>query len=153
MMAIRGIVETEGTMNAALLGVANGVATARVRQSGRTFKFNVPANVAAGLHVGDGVNADLNAGAVQTASGRFAIYGGAACCKIAAINAANHTVTVNEPAVGRTFVMKFTAEPTNEIRAGQAVDADVRAGTAWIAGNTALKASITNLSAPTGVHP
>jgi hypothetical protein len=150
-MAIRGIVEVEGATNAALLGVANGVATARVRQSGRTFKFNVPANVAAGLHVGDGVNADFNAGAVQTASGRFATYGSGICCNIAAINAANHTVTVNEPAVGRTFLFKLAS--VDGLRAGQAVEADFKAGAAWIAGNGALKSSIANLSAPTGVHP
>ena len=148
-MAIRGIVEPEGAMNAAVLGIVNGVVTARLRQNGSTFKFNVTANVASGLHVGDGVN--LNSGVAQTAAGRFNVYGGEPCCQIAAINAATHSVTVNEPAVGRTFLFKLGS--VHGLRAGQAVEADFKAGTAWIAGNTALKASFTNLSAPTGLHP
>ena len=148
-MAIRGIVEPEGTTNAAVLGIVNGVVTARLRQNGSTFKFNVAANVASGLHVGDGVN--LNSGVAQTAAGRFNVYGAGPCCEIAAINATTHSVTVNEPAVGRTFLFKLGS--VHGLRAGQAVEADFKAGTAWIAGNTALKASFTNLSAPTGLHP
>ncbi|PYQ34951.1 MAG: hypothetical protein DMF57_04705 [Acidobacteria bacterium] len=135
-MAIRGIVEPEGAMNAAVLGVVNGVATGRVRQSGRTFKFNVPANVA--FKAGDAINADPNAATM-------------ACCNIAAINSATHVITVNEPAVGRTFQFKLGS--VDGLRAGQAVEADFKAGTAWIAGNAALKSSIANLSAPTGLHP
>jgi hypothetical protein len=152
-MAIRGIVGTEGPTGIAVLGFdpGNGIVTARNRQSGGTFKFKVPAN--SSVHLGDNVNGDLN-GSVASVSGlagRFNVYAGSPCCEVAAINAANHTFSVREAAVGRTFVVNV--EPPNEMRIGQRVEADFKAGTAWISGNTALKGKITNLSQPTGLHP
>lgn len=135
-IAIRGIVEPgEG---AAVIGFTSGVVTARDRVTGRTFKFNAPAG--SNFAVGDRIAARASSTSQP-------------CCKITAINAADHTVTVSEPAVGRTFMTKFSNLPPDGIRIGQAVDADFKAGSAWISGNTALKGQISNLSAPNGLHP
>lgn len=152
-MAIRGIVATEGPTGIVVIGfqLVDGIATARNRQSGGTFKFRVPAH--SNVHVGDAVTGDLN-GSVASISGlpgRFNVYGGAPCCGVVAINAANHTFSVREAAVGRTFVVNYT--PVDGLRIGQPVEADFKAGTAWIAGNTVLKGKITNLSQPAGLHP
>jgi len=148
-MAIRGMVEPRDA--AAVIGFKAGVVTARDRLSGRTFKFNVPAT--SNVHIGDNVVVDFNAGFAQVAglAGRFNVYGASPCCQVAAINASNHTFSVREAAVGRTFVVNLQAP--NGLRIGQPVEADFKAGTAWIAGNTALKGKITNLSAPAGLHP
>ena len=152
-MAIRGIVGTEGPTGIVVIGAApvDGIVTARNRQSGGTFKFRVPAH--SNVHVGDNVIGDLNGNvaSISGLAGRFNVYGGEPCCQVAAINASNHTFSVREAAVGRTFVVNLQAP--NGLRIGQPVEADFKAGTAWIAGNTALKGKITNLTAPNGLHP
>ncbi|HEY8133309.1 MAG TPA: hypothetical protein VII12_15645, partial [Thermoanaerobaculia bacterium] len=129
----------------------NGIVTARNRQSGGTFKFKVPAH--SNVHIGDNVVGDLN-GSVASISGlagRFHVYGAGPCCGVVAINAANHTFSVREAALGRTFTVNL--QPPDGLRIGQAVEADFKAGTAWISGNTALKGAISNLSQPTALHP
>ena len=151
--AIRGKLRTEGPTGIVVIGFSpvGGIVTARNRQSGGTFKFRVPAH--SNVHVGDNVIGDLN-GSVASISGlpgRFNVYGGEPCCGVVAINAANHTFSVREAAVGRTFVVNI--QPPDGLRIGQPVEADFKAGTAWIAGNTALKGKITNLSQPAGLHP
>jgi len=152
-MAIRGIVGTEGPTGIVVIGFSpvDGIVTARNRQSGGTFKFKVPVN--SNVRVGDNVVGDLNGNVASISgfAGRFNVYGGTPCCSVAAINAANRTVSVREAAVGRTFIVNNL--PTDGLRIGQAVEADFKAGTAWIAGNTALKGKITNLSQPTALHP
>jgi hypothetical protein len=147
--AIRGIVEPgEG---AAVIGFKAGVVTARDRVSGRTFKFDVPPT--SNIHIGDNVVFSSAFAQVAGLAGGFNVHGELSCCKVTAINASNHTLTVREAAVGRTFVMKFAAEPPNEMRVGAPVAADFKSGKAWIATNGALKAQITNLSAVNGLHP
>jgi hypothetical protein len=145
--ALRGIMEP-GDGGAAVIGFVNGLVTARDRVSGRTFKFTVPAN--SNIHIGDKVV--LNSGVAQVAgvTGQFSVSGGGDCCHISVVNA-DHTVVVTETALGRTFLMNFGS--TNDIRVGTPVAANFKAGTAWIASNGALKSSITNLSAPNGLHP
>jgi hypothetical protein len=146
--AIRGIMEPRDG-GAAVIGFAAGVVTARDRLSGRTFKFNVPPT--SNVRIGDNVVVSSGFAQVAGLTGRFNVYGLGGCCSVAAVNASNRTFSVREPAVGRTFVVNL--QPTNAMRIGQPVEADFKAGTAWIAGNTALKGQITNLSAPAGLHP
>ena len=151
--AIRGIVGTEGPTGSAVIGFSpvDAIVTARSRHSGGTFKFKVPAH--SNVHVGDNVIGDLNGGvaSISGLTGRFHVYGVGPCCAVVAINPANHTFSVREAAVGRTFVVNY--QPTDGLRIGQPVEADFKAGTAWIAGNTALKGQITNLSQPAGLRP
>ena len=146
--ALRGIMEP-GDGGAAVIGFVNGLVTARDRVSGRTFKFTVPAT--SNIHIGDKVV--LNSGLAQVAgvTGQFSVSGGGDCCVIAAIDVANHNVSVKETALGRTFLMNL--DPGNGIRVGTPVAANFKAGTAWIASNGALKSPITNLSLPNGLHP
>lgn len=148
-MAIRGIVEPGD--GAVVIGSKAGVVTARDRVSGRTFKFDVPPS--SNIHIGDNVVFSSAFAQVAGLAGGFNVHGEVPCCKVTAVNASNHTLVVREAAVGRTFVMKFAAEPPNEMRVGTPVAADFKAGTAWIATNGALKSQITNLSAPAGLHP
>ena len=149
MMAIRGIVEPgEG---AAVIGFKAGAVTARDRVSGRTFKFEVPPT--SSIHIGDNVAFSSAFAQVAGLAGGFNVHGEMACCVVMAINASNHTVTVREPAVGRTFVMKFASSPPGEMRVGTPVAADFKAGQAWMATNGAVKSQITNLSQPNGLHP
>ena len=130
-MAIRGMVEPgEG---AVVIGFKDGVAIARDRITGRTFKFSIAA-----AELGDPVSADI--AKVGMANAR-------ACCKIVAIN--GNLVTVSEPAVGRTFQLKFAAQPPG-LSVGQAVNANFKLGTATIAGNAL---PITNLSQCAGLRP
>ena len=149
MMAIRGIVELGD--GAAVIGFVNGVVTARDRVSGRTFKFNVPAN--SNVHIGDNVTFNSGFAQISGLSGRFAEYGGKVCCEIVAIQAADHSVVVREGSVGRTFAMKFASSPPGEFRVGAPVTADFKFGKAWLPSNVALKAQVTNLTPPNGLHP
>src|SRR5207245_10716355 len=146
-MAIRGIVEPGD--GAAVIGFKAGVVTARDRVSGRTFKFEVPPT--SNIHIGDNVVFSSAFAQIAGLAGGFNVHGEMPCCKVTAVNASNHTLAVREPAVGRTFALKFAAAPANEMRVGTPVAADFKAGTAWIATNGALKAQITNLSAPAGL--
>jgi hypothetical protein len=151
--AMRGKLRTEDPTGIVVIGYSSvdGIVTARNRQSGGTFKFKVPAH--SNVHVGDNVIGDLNGGvaSISGLTGRFHVYGGTPCCAVVAINPANHTFSVRETAVGRTFVVN--SQVLDGIRIGQPVEADFKAGTAWIAGNTALKGQITNLSQPAGLRP
>ena len=152
--AIRGIMGSEGPngpTGIAVMGYTrvDGMVTARNRQSGGTFKFRVPAH--SNIHLGDHV--DLN-GSTATISGLAGVFNVAhvdPCCSVSAINPSNHTFSVSEPAVGRTFVVNLQAP--DGLRIGQPVEADFKTGTAWIAGSPALKGVITNLTQPTGLHP
>ena len=119
--------------------------------SGRTFKFNVPPT--SNIHMGD--NVVVNSGFAQIAglAGRFKVYGAEGCCSVAAVNASDHTVTVREGAVGRTFVMRFASGPPVEFRVGAPVAADVKSGKAWLPSNVVLQTQITNLTPPSGLHP
>jgi hypothetical protein len=145
--AIRGIMEP-GDGGAAVIGFVNGLVTARDRVSGRTFKFSVPAT--SNIHIGDKVV--LNSGLAQVAgvTGQFSVSGGRDCCHITAVNA-DHTVVVTETALGRRFLMNL--DPGNGIRVGTPVAANFKTGTAWIAGNSALKGMMTNYTPPDGLHP
>jgi hypothetical protein len=148
-MAIRGIVEPGD--GAAVIGFKAGVVTARDRVSGRTFKFDVPPT--SNIHIGDNVVFSSAFAQVAGLAGGFNVHGEMPCCVVTAVSASNHTLAVREAAVGRTYVMKFAAEAPKEMRVGALVAADFKAGTAWIATNGTLKAQITNLSAPAGLHP
>ncbi len=99
---MRGIMEPRDG-GAAVIGFAAGVVTARDRVSGRTFKFNVPPT--SNIHIGDNVVVSSGFAQVAGLTGRFNVYGLGRCCSVAAVNASNHTVTVREGAVGRTFLL------------------------------------------------
>src|ERR1700693_6282178 len=118
-MAIRGVVEPGD--GAAVIGFKAGAVTARDRVSGRTFKFDVPPT--SNIHVGDNVVFSSAFAQVAGLAGGFNVHGELSCCKVTAINASNHTLAVREAAVGRTFVMKFAAEPPSEMRVGTPVAA------------------------------
>jgi hypothetical protein len=119
--------------------------------SGRTFKFNIPAN--SNVHIGD--NVTINSGFAQISGlpGRFAIFGDTNCCDIVAIHAADHSAILRERSVGRTFVMKFAFSLPGEFRVGAPVAADFKFGKAWLPSNFALQAQIANLTPPNGLHP
>jgi hypothetical protein len=147
MMAIRGIVEPgEG---AAVIGFKAGAVTARDRVSGRTFKFDVPPT--SSIHIGDNVVFNSAFAQVAGLAGGFNVHGEMACCKVMSVNGS--AVTVAEPAVGRTFVMKFSSSPPGEMRVGTPVAADFKAGQAWMATNGAVKSQIANITPPNGLHP
>jgi len=131
-MAIRGIVEPGD--GAAVIGFKDGVVFARDRVTGRTFKFN-----GAFAAVGDSVNADIAKAAMANAR---------PCCIVATIN--GNLVTVNEPALARSFELKFTASPPDEMRVGSAVNANFKTRVASIG---SWSGPITNLSAATALRP
>ena len=152
--AIRGIMGTEeptGPTGIAVMGYTrvDGMVTARNRQSGGTFKFRVPAN--SNIRLGDRVDLNGSTATISGLAGGFNVAPFEPCCGVSAINTSNHTFSVSEPAVGRTFVVNYT--PPDGLRIGQPVEADFKAGMAWIAGSPALKGAITSLSQPNGLHP
>ena len=152
--AIRGIMGTEepsGPTGIVVMGFSsgNGIVTARNRRSGATFKFGVPAQ--SSIRLGDRVELRGTSASISGVPGSFNVNPSVPCCGVSAIDASNHSFTVSERAVGRTFVVNNL--PLDGLRIGQPIEADFKAGTAWIAGNPALAGAITNLTQPTGLHP
>src|SRR5688500_4730500 len=135
-MAIRGIMEPEGTTCCAILSVQpdKGYATARVRLSGGTFKLALPAAILSQVKVGDAVRANFSTKTAQIdgMSAQVKIQGAEPCCEIKAINWGDGAVTVSEPAVGRTFRLNVGADAARNLKVAQKLDANFKAGTAAI---------------------
>ena len=148
-MAIRGIIAPEGTTCCAILSVQpdKGVAIARVRLTGKTFKLAFPAGMLSQIKVGDAVRANFatNMAQVDGMSAQVTIQGAAPCCNIKAINWGDGSVTVSEPAVGRTFQLNVGVDAARNLKVGQKLDANFKAGTAAIGTS---QFAITNLSQP-----
>jgi hypothetical protein len=148
-MAIRGIMEPEGTTCCAILSVQpdKGFAIARVRLSGRTFKLALPAATLSQVQVGNAVRANFATKIAQIngLQAQVTITGGEPCCEIKAINWGDGAVTVSEPAVGRTFRLNVGADAARNLKVGQKLDANFKAGTAAIGTS---QFAITNLSQP-----
>jgi hypothetical protein len=152
--AIRGIMEPEGTTCCAILSVQpdKGFAMARVRLSGRIFKLALPAAILSQVEVGDAVRANFSTKNAQIdgMSAQFTIAASESCCSIKAINWGDGAVTVSEPAVGRTFRLNVGVEAARNLKVGQKLDANFKAGTATIGTS---QFAITNLSQAGAAQP
>ena len=150
-MALRGIVEPEGTTCCAVLGgdAAKGIVTVRMRKTGAIFNLFVPATLFSEIYRGDAVKLNLatQSGTIDGVTGEFRLQNreGALCCEIASMR--GDTVTVKEAAVGRTFQFKAPADVLSKLQVGQKVQADFKARSASVVGLTSAL-SISNLSQP-----